>query len=122
MGDAAAATPARWEDIARDKRERLAAKIPADWIFKDLPTTDSVIDFPQTSGFLSDGELEITTSSASALVADLAAGRRKSVDVVLAFCKRAALAQQLVSALFSLSLVRDSALSLGTWQDQILMQ
>jgi len=95
-------TPASWEDVARDKRERLAAKIPADWIVKDLPTTDSVIDFPRTSGLLSDAELELTALSASALVADLAAGRRKSVDVVLAFCKRAALAQQLVGTLLAL--------------------
>ena len=85
-----------WEEIAADKRARLAKTIPAEWKVKDLPAEDSVFDFPRTSGLLSAKELEITGSSATDLVAKLAKGELKSVDVTHAFCKRAALAQQLV--------------------------
>ncbi|KAH7029548.1 Acetamidase [Microdochium trichocladiopsis] len=98
MGDNTGSTPS-WEDLARDKRERLAAKIPTEWRLKELPTTDSVIDFPRASGLLSATEIGITETSASSLVADLAAGRLKSVNVVLAFCKRAAIAQQLTNCM-----------------------
>jgi len=51
---------------------------------------------PVESGILSPRELEITNSSAVDLASELACGRLKSVDVTLAFCKRAALAHQLV--------------------------
>ena len=85
-----------WETKAADKRERLAKTIPSDWKIKELPKEDSVFDFPKTSGILSEQELEITGSSATDLVAKLANGELKSVDVTRAFCKRAALAQQLV--------------------------
>ncbi|KXJ90469.1 acetamidase [Microdochium bolleyi] len=88
-----------WQDRARDKRERLAAAIPEDWRIKALPTSDSVIDYARSSGLLSADELKMTEATAASLVADMAAGRLKSVDVVLAFCKRAALAQQLTNCL-----------------------
>ncbi|KAF2654945.1 Acetamidase [Lophiostoma macrostomum CBS 122681] len=86
-----------WEEIAADKRARLAKTIPAEWKIEELPTEDSVLDFPRTSGLLSAEELEITGSSAVDLVAKLAKGQLKSVDVTQAFCKRAALAQQLTN-------------------------
>jgi hypothetical protein len=85
-----------WEEIAADKRARLAKTIPAEWKVQDLPAEDSVFDFPKASGLLSAEELEITGSSATDLVAKLAKGELKSVDVTRAFCKRAALAQQVV--------------------------
>lgn len=86
-----------WQDLARSKREQLAAAIPADWRIKELSAADSVVEYARSSGLLSAQELAMTESTASSLVADMAAGRLRSVDVVLAFCKRAALAQQLVS-------------------------
>lgn len=55
--------------------------------------------FPEKSGILSADELRITTLSATDLVTYLARGELKSVDVTLAFCKRAALAHQLVCCL-----------------------
>lgn len=87
---------ATWEERAADKRHRIEQSIPAEWKVKSLPTADSVFDFPEKSGLLSEKELEITQSSATDLVAKLAKGELKSVDVTLAFCKRAALAHQLV--------------------------
>jgi amidase len=89
-----------WEEQAAEKRTRIENSIPPEWIIQDLPSGDSVINFPSKSGHLSPQELEITNSSATDLVKKLATGDLKSVDVTLAFCKRAALAHQLVGLHF----------------------
>lgn len=88
-----------WEDIAADKRRRIDASIPQEWrIDVTKIQDDSVMHIPATSNnIISSQELEITNSSAVDLVGKLAAGQLKSVEVTLAFCKRAALAHQLVS-------------------------
>ena len=93
-------SPASWEDLAADKRARLEKSIPDEWRIKTVPTEGSVIDLPEKSGILSPSEIKITNSSATDLVSQLADGTLKSVDVTLAFCKRAALAHQLVSMTF----------------------
>jgi amidase len=85
-----------WEKIAADKRARIEASIPQEWRIKTKPTEDSVMNFPKTSGIMSAEELAITESSATDLVAQMAAGKLTSVAVTTAFCKRAALAHQLV--------------------------
>lgn len=54
------------------------------------------MDIPEKSEVLSAEELAITKLSATELVANLANGELKSVDVTLAFYKGAALAHQLV--------------------------
>lgn len=86
-----------WEERAADKRNRIDDSIPREWRIQNLPTDDSVFDFPERSGLLSNQELAITQSSASDLVKKLAQGELKAVDVTIAFCKRAALAHQLVN-------------------------
>lgn len=85
-----------WEEVAADKRERIAASIPSEWRIdtKDLP--DNVMEVPAMCGLLSAQELEITNSSAVDLVARLAKGELKAVAVTEAFCKRAAVAHQVV--------------------------
>lgn len=88
-----------WEERAADKRNRINDSIPQEWKIQTLPTDDSVFEFPKKSGILSDQELAITESSASDLVKKLAQGELKAVDVTVAFCKRAALAHQLVSSI-----------------------
>lgn len=85
-----------WEQRAEDKRNRINNSIPSEWKIQNLPAGDSVFDFPGRSGLLSAAELDITQSSASDLVQRLARGELKAVDVTIAFCKRAALAHQLV--------------------------
>lgn len=87
---------ANWEQIAADKRARIDKSIPPEWKIQNKPEGDSFFDFPAKSGILSEKELEITNMPATELVAKLASGELKSVDVTLAFCKRAALAHQLV--------------------------
>lgn len=86
-----------WQAIAAEKKSQLEASIPQEWRIKTLPTDDSVMSFPKSSGILTQEELSITESSATELVQDLASRKLSSVAVTTAFCKRAALAQQLVS-------------------------
>ncbi|KAH9863702.1 hypothetical protein J1614_009634 [Plenodomus biglobosus] len=88
-----------WEDVAAHKRARIAKSIPEEWKIKDLPKDDNHFDYPKKLGLLSAQELEWTESTATELVARLAKGALKSVDVTLAFCKRAALAQQLTNCI-----------------------
>lgn len=87
-----------WEETAKDKKSRIEKTIPQEWLIKTKPSGDSVMNYPAESEILSEGELAITNSTAVTLVARMAAGELKSVDVTLAFCKRAALAHQLVRA------------------------
>lgn len=88
---------ASWEQKAADKRDRLAKTIPPEWTIDASKIADEdVFTYANSSGLLSQEEIEITSSSATLLVKKLAAGEWKAVDVTLAFCKRAALAHQLV--------------------------
>ena len=93
---------ASWENTAQDKKNRIAESIPKEWRIEAIPQDDNVMSYAKSSGILSDEELSITESSAVDLVARLAAGELTSVAVTTAFCKRAALAQQLVCSLVSL--------------------
>jgi amidase len=90
-----------WQEIAADKRARLAACIPKEWLI--TPPPDSVLNvthIPRECGLLSPKEIEITeTSDVAILLQKLASGELSSVEVTTAFCKRAAIAQQTVSFL-----------------------
>tara|TARA_R110002003_G_scaffold191_11_gene14791 strand:+ start:16566 stop:16991 length:426 start_codon:yes stop_codon:yes gene_type:complete len=86
-----------WQDIAADKRSRIAASIPSEWNINSIPDEKATFDYPATSGVLSAQDLELTGMSATQLVEKLAKGEVKSVDVTMAFCKRAAVAQQLTN-------------------------
>ncbi|KAJ5492991.1 Acetamidase [Penicillium diatomitis] len=86
-----------WQELAADKQKRINDSIPQEWRITELPSSDSVFDFPAKSGILSNRELEITAATASDLVQQLAQGKLKAVEVTVAFCKRAALAHQLLN-------------------------
>ncbi|KAH6892628.1 acetamidase [Thelonectria olida] len=88
-----------WKTIAEDKRSRLSKSIPDEWKIQSLPDDERLFTYPSSSGLLSSDELEITNSSATDLIANLAQGRLKSATVTLAFSKRAALAQQLTNCM-----------------------
>jgi amidase len=95
-----AETEAPWQLIARRKQQEQSDAIPQSWTLKTRPAAsrNNVLAIPRECGILSARELELTEKyDATALVQELAAKRLKSVDVVTAFCKRAAIAQQLVS-------------------------
>jgi len=85
-----------WEKTAQDKKHRIAESVPKEWRIEAVPQDDNVMGYAKASGILSNEELSITESSAVDLVAKMAAGKLTSVAVTTAFCKRAALAQQLV--------------------------
>lgn len=88
-----------WEKRATEKKGRIDAAIPSEWRIKKLPVSDSVISYAKESGIISAEDLAITESSAVDIVKKIAAGELKSVAVTTAFCKRAALAHQLVCIL-----------------------
>jgi hypothetical protein len=94
-----------WKDLVSQKRAEVAKELPQEWrlpssILDTISATAdiSVIDVPKTCGLLSSKELEITTKyDAVELVAKMAAKELSSYEVTLAFCKRAAIAHQVVS-------------------------
>lgn len=89
-----------WEDIGKQARARLYDSIPSEWRFAEdkLPHAEQadVTDFPFKSGLFTERESLITTSSATFIVETIAKGEWKSEEVARAFCKRAAVAHQLV--------------------------
>ncbi len=91
-----------YQTIAAEKKAQQWAKIPTDW---RLPTeafhdSNNVMDIPLTCGLLNETEARITSDyDATALLEKLKAGVWSVEQVTVAFCKRAAIAQQLVSPL-----------------------
>jgi amidase len=91
---------AKWEEIAQQKRAALRHTIPNEWIIPDdIKPPESqldVIGFPQESGWFTPRELEITSTSATSILAKTITGQWGAEEVTMAFCKRASAAQQLV--------------------------
>lgn len=106
---ASEATPSNWQDLVAAKRRECEQKIPHDWILSPdqlafVQATPRVleIDLPRRSGLLSEVELDLTENyTASQLLVKLTSGQVSSLDVTAAFCKRAAIAQQVVSIMYS---------------------
>jgi amidase len=87
-----------WRETARQKRQQQASSIPVDWRLKTIPA-----DFKdcrpviESCGILSAEELEITaTTEAPKIVDNILSRVWTSEAVATAFCKRAAVAQQLI--------------------------
>lgn len=88
--------------IAAEKQSQQRSRIPAAWQLSSLPpsTVSDVRSIPTTCGILSSHELRITQKyDATALAAAIAIRELKAYDVATAFCKRAAIAQQLTNCL-----------------------
>ncbi|RAK95306.1 general amidase GmdB [Aspergillus ibericus CBS 121593] len=100
-------TTDHWRTLVARKREQLDAQIPSEWrlpqkFLAAVPANGRLIDADviRGSGILSDLELDITQNySAGELLVNLSKGVISSVEVTTAFCKRAAIAQQLTSCL-----------------------
>ncbi|PWY69388.1 fatty-acid amide hydrolase [Aspergillus eucalypticola CBS 122712] len=96
-----------WRTLVARKRKQLDAQIPSEWRLTEkflatIPANGRLIkaDVVRGSGILSEKELSITENySATGLLDELSKGAVSSVDVTIAFCKRAAIAQQLTSCL-----------------------
>ncbi len=93
-----------WEHLANKKVAERDSKIPPEWrlpthiLDKINPKSPlNVLDVPEKCGLLSHRELEITGKyDAVALLEKMSRKELTSFEVTLAFCKRAAIAQQVV--------------------------
>lgn len=88
-----------WKEVVREKRRRQAESIPPSWRLPSIPA-DFVnsIDVIESCDILSSIEKEITKiTDAPALLNKIATGELSSLEVTAAFCKRAAIAHQLIN-------------------------
>jgi Asp-tRNA(Asn)/Glu-tRNA(Gln) amidotransferase A subunit family amidase len=97
---------APWKDIARRKRAQRAAAIPRQWRLRNLPKegpqygSQPVLHIPLDGRILSPSELAITELyNAKTLVEGLSRATLTCFAVTTAFCKRAAIAQQVTNCL-----------------------
>lgn len=92
---------ASWAEIGLQKRQARDKLIPDLWKFDaaKFASSKNVLDVPVTCGILTEREISITSNfDAMDMVAKLRAGNFSAEEVAVAFCKRAAIAQQLVSS------------------------
>lgn len=100
-----------WKGAIKAKQQQVADRTPKEWLlsqdFKDslnsgpAQNTNLIsLDVCRRSGKLTEVELEITEKySAQQLLQKISAGILSSLEVTTAFCKRAVIAQQLLSCL-----------------------
>ena len=87
-----------YQTISAKKRLQRQSKIPKEWLLPEgHHGATNVMDVPLTCGLLSDVECDITSNfDATALLEKLKGGEWSAEQVTVAFCKRAAIAHQLV--------------------------
>lgn len=98
-----------WEEKAKRKRQALNDTIPHEWRLPQscldllkFPLESNkndliALDIPRRSEIMTDKELQITEAfDVATLLRKLEQGHLKSTEVTRAFCKRAAIAHQLV--------------------------
>ncbi|KAI1914019.1 hypothetical protein LOZ12_001052 [Ophidiomyces ophidiicola] len=88
-----------WKILALERRAQQQALIPKEWLLTSSMPSDAVNpkDFIDSLDLLSQEEKAITSiTDASALLAKIASRELSSEQVARAFCKRAAIAQQLI--------------------------
>ena len=93
-----------WKTLVAQKRADVAKALPQEWrlpssILETIsPSSDiSVLDVPARCGLLTAKELDITENhDAVDLIAKMATRELSSLEVTQAFCKRAAIAHQVV--------------------------
>ncbi|EEA23642.1 hypothetical protein EYB25_006364 [Talaromyces marneffei] len=100
-----------WRQLVAKKQQELDQEIPVEWRLSEeilvsvqVSSPEGVrlidADVPRRSGILSEIELDITENySARGLLQKLSKGEVDSLTVTIAFCKRAAIAQQLTACL-----------------------
>jgi amidase len=113
--------PAPWKAIAQRKQAEREARIPKEWRLhpRFLHIDGSKLDVPRTCGILNPREITITESyDAVALAAAISNRTYNSEEVAIAFCKRAAIAQQLSNCLTEIMF--EDAITRGKWLDSEL--
>ena len=86
-------------EIAHSKREHRQRRIPKAWLLsQDQLQSSDILDVPEHCGILDSREIRITQDYDAVDIVNGIANRTLSArEVTIAFCKRAAIAQQLVS-------------------------
>ncbi|KAL6803499.1 amidase signature domain-containing protein [Trichoderma sp. SZMC 28012] len=95
-------TQGDYRAIAHDKRLQRSQKIPIAWRLDDDKRQESInpLDIPITCGILNDTEIDITSKyDATSLLMGIKIGTWSVEQVTTAFCKRAAIAHQMVNCL-----------------------
>lgn len=97
---------APWKVIVNKKRAQRDAAIPPAWklnqkyLPKENGEPENVLSVPYQCGILTARELHITSRyNAASLVREVSSRSLSAREVTLAFCKRAAIAQQLTNCL-----------------------
>jgi amidase len=89
-----------WQDKAAAKVARTKAKIPDEWTLQkdDLIAAKKQrqLSGPFIERFLNNDELEITNLDTVPLLSQIESGHYTAIRVTKAFCKRTAIAQQIV--------------------------
>jgi amidase len=96
------ATEAPWKAISQRKQAERQSRIPSAWLLKTPPSSSTldVRSIPRTSGILSSHEFSITENYDATSLADAICSRQLTAEeVAIAFCKRAAIAQQVCNCL-----------------------
>lgn len=121
------ADEAPWKAKAAAKRAAELQKIPREWrlapdfLGGDESSNINVMDVPAKCGILNTAELGITEGySAVALAQAVQSGAIKASDVAVAFCKRAAIAQQLTNCLTETFF--EDAIKRGQYLDNFLAE
>lgn len=90
-----------WQKKAEAKVAETQSKIPDEWTLQkhDLEAAkrQRQLSGPFIERFLNDGELEITGNDSVPLLSKIKSGQYTALQVTTAFCKRAAIAHQIVS-------------------------
>lgn len=91
-----------YRTIAAEKQLHRQEQIPKEWLIpKEYSSCTNFMELPITCGILSDEEINITSNfDATALLEKLRSGMWTAEQVTIAFCKRAAIAHQLVCSMF----------------------
>lgn len=117
--------PEPWQEKATIKRAQVDARIPKAFRLREKfligaeSSPESVLDIPAKCGILSPEEIAITENyTAISLAVALATGKLSAFDVATAFCKRAAIAQQLTSCLTEIMF--DQALERARFLDEYM--
>jgi Asp-tRNA(Asn)/Glu-tRNA(Gln) amidotransferase A subunit family amidase len=124
-------TTSTWQEIAARKRAARDALIPAAWklpskfLPRDPPLFEygpqNVLNVPRECGLLNSTELQITEGyTIKTLLQALSSRKVSSVDVTTAFCKRAAIAQQLTNCITEP--LFDSAIARAKQLDEYLIK
>jgi len=110
-----------WKEKAKLRRQQQAESIPRPWRLERIPSDKDSRPLIESSGILSTKEISITnTLDAREILHNLKTKKWTSEEVATAFCKRAAVAQQLTGC--CTEMMFEAAIERGKELDEYLAQ